>query len=42
MGHVHVAHDIRHDDRVAVKRLEPELGTVLGGERFVAEIRVQE
>ena len=42
LGHVYVAHDIRHGGRVAVKRLEPELGAVLGGERFVAEIKAPE
>ena len=40
MATVFLAHDIRHDRRVAVKVLEPELGAVLGVERFLSEIRV--
>ena len=40
MATVFLAHDIRHDRRVAVKVLEPELGAVLGAERFLAEIKV--
>jgi serine/threonine-protein kinase len=40
MARVYLARDIRHDRRVALKLLDPELGAVLGGERFLAEIRV--
>ncbi len=34
------AQDLRHDRPVALKLLNPELGAVLGPERFLAEIRV--
>jgi serine/threonine-protein kinase len=37
---VYLARDIRHQRQVAVKVLDPELGAVLGGERFLSEIRV--
>jgi serine/threonine-protein kinase len=40
MATVYLARDVRHDRRVAVKVLNPELGAVLGVERFLAEIRV--
>ena len=40
MATVYLARDIRHDRRVAVKVLKPELGAVLGVERFLTEIRV--
>src|SRR6202795_1512151 len=40
MATVYLARDIRHDRRVALKLLKPELGAVLGTERFLAEIRV--
>ena len=40
MATVYLARDIRHDRRVALKVLKPELGAVLGVERFLAEIRV--
>jgi Tol biopolymer transport system component/tRNA A-37 threonylcarbamoyl transferase component Bud32 len=39
MATVYLAHDARHDRRVAVKVLRPELSAILGAERFVAEIR---
>jgi len=39
MATVFLAHDIRHDRKVALKVLRPELSAILGGERFVAEIR---
>ncbi|MGH7592242.1 MAG: protein kinase domain-containing protein, partial [Gemmatimonadales bacterium] len=39
MATVYLAHDIRHDRRVAVKVLRPELAAVIGAERFLAEIR---
>lgn len=35
MATVYLAHDLRHDRRVAVKVLRPELAAVLGHERFV-------
>ena len=40
MATVYLAHDLRHDRRVALKLLNPELGAVLGAERFLSEIRV--
>jgi hypothetical protein len=40
MATVYLARDLRHDRPVAVKVLNPELGAVLGVERFLAEIRV--
>jgi serine/threonine-protein kinase len=39
MATVYLAHDLRHDRRVALKVLRPELAAVVGGERFLAEIR---
>ena len=39
MATVYLAHDIRHDRKVALKVLKPELAAVLGSERFVVEIR---
>src|SRR5512144_2105942 len=35
-----LARDRKHDRRVALKVLNPELGAVLGVERFLAEIKV--
>jgi serine/threonine-protein kinase len=40
MATVFLARDVRHHRLVAVKLLSPELGAVLGGERFLSEIRV--
>ena len=40
MATVYLAHDIRHDRDVALKVLHPELGAVIGAERFLAEIKV--
>jgi serine/threonine-protein kinase len=40
MATVYLAQDLRHDRPVALKLLNPELGAVLGVERFLAEIRV--
>ena len=39
MATVYLAHDLRHDRKVALKVLKPELAAVLGGERFVVEIK---
>ncbi|HSJ10134.1 MAG TPA: serine/threonine-protein kinase [Longimicrobiales bacterium] len=39
MATVYLAHDLKHDRRVALKVLKPELAAVLGGDRFVVEIR---
>jgi serine/threonine-protein kinase len=40
MATVYLARDLRHDRPVALKVLRPELGAVLGVERFLAEIKV--
>jgi Tol biopolymer transport system component len=40
MATVYLAQDLRHDRKVAVKVLKPELAAVLGAERFLAEIKV--
>jgi serine/threonine-protein kinase len=40
MATVYLARDIRHRRQVALKLLDPELGAVIGGERFLAEIEV--
>ena len=40
MATVYLARDIRHERNVALKVLNPELGAVLGAERFLSEIRV--
>jgi len=39
MANVYLAHDVKHDRKVAVKVLRPELAAVLGPERFVQEIK---
>ena len=39
MAAVYLALDLRHDRRVALKVLKPELAAVLGAERFLQEIR---
>jgi eukaryotic-like serine/threonine-protein kinase len=39
MATVYLAHDVRHDRKVAVKVLRPELSAILGAERFLQEIR---
>ena len=39
MATVYLAHDIKHERKVAVKVLKPELAAVIGAERFVVEIR---
>jgi len=40
MATVYLAQDLKHDRKVAVKVLKPELAAVLGAERFLAEIKV--
>ena len=40
MATVYLAHDLRHDRRVALKVLRPELAAVIGAERFLAEIKL--
>jgi eukaryotic-like serine/threonine-protein kinase len=39
MATVYLAHDVRHDRKVALKILRPELAAVIGGDRFLAEIK---
>jgi len=39
MATVYLAHDVRHDRKVALKVLKPELAAVIGGARFLAEIK---
>ena len=40
MATVYLAQDVRHDRRVALKVLRPELAAVIGAERFLAEIKL--
>ncbi|HSB54282.1 MAG TPA: protein kinase, partial [Gemmatimonadales bacterium] len=39
MATVYLAHDLRHERRVALKVLKPELAAVIGAERFLQEIK---
>ena len=39
MATVYLAEDLKHARRVAIKVLRPELGAIIGGERFLSEIR---
>jgi eukaryotic-like serine/threonine-protein kinase len=39
MATVYLAHDVRHDRKVALKVLKPELAAVIGAARFLAEIK---
>jgi len=40
MATVYLAEDLKHDRKVAIKILKPELSAILGGERFLQEIKV--
>jgi serine/threonine-protein kinase len=40
MATVYLAQDLRHDRKVALKLLRPELAAVIGAERFLAEIKL--
>ena len=40
MATVYLAQDLRHDRKVALKVLRPELSAVIGAERFLAEIKL--
>jgi serine/threonine-protein kinase len=40
MATVYLAQDVRHDRKVALKVLRPELAAVIGAERFLAEIKL--
>jgi serine/threonine-protein kinase len=39
MATVYLASDVKHDRKVALKVLRPELAAVIGAERFLAEIK---
>ena len=39
MATVYLAHDLKHDRKVAIKVLKPELAAVIGAERFLREIK---
>ena len=39
MATVYLAQDLKHDRKVALKVLKPELAAVIGAERFVVEIK---
>ncbi len=39
MATVYLAQDVKHDRKVAVKVLRPELAAVIGAERFLSEIK---
>ena len=39
MATVYLAHDLKHERKVAIKVLKPELAAVRGAERFVVEIK---
>ena len=39
MATVYLAHDLRHERQVAIKVLHPELGALLGSDRFLSEIK---
>ena len=39
MATVYLADDLKHERNVALKVLKPELAAVVGGERFLAEIK---
>ena len=40
MATVYLAEDLKHDRKVALKVLRPELAAVIGAERFLNEIKV--
>jgi eukaryotic-like serine/threonine-protein kinase len=39
MATVYLAHDLKHERKVAIKVLRPELAAVIGAERFLREIK---
>ena len=39
MATVYLAHDLKHDRKVAIKVLRPELAAVIGASRFLVEIK---
>ncbi|MBE0593752.1 MAG: protein kinase, partial [Gemmatimonadales bacterium] len=40
MATVYLARDLKHDRQVAIKVLRPDLGVMLGSDRFLQEIRL--
>ncbi len=40
MATVYLAHDVRHDRKVALKVLLPDLAATIGAERFLREVRI--
>jgi serine/threonine-protein kinase len=40
MATVYLAHDQKHDRKVAIKVMRPELSAILGGERFLREVSI--
>ena len=40
MATVYLAHDLKHDRKVAIKVMRPELSAILGGERFLREVQI--
>ena len=42
MATVYLAEDLKHERKVALKVLKPELAAVVGAERFLSEIKVTE
>ncbi|MFC1639807.1 protein kinase, partial [Gemmatimonadota bacterium] len=40
MATVYLAHDQKHDRKVAIKVMRPELSAILGGERFLREVGI--
>jgi len=40
MATVYLAHDVKHDRKVAIKVMRPELSAILGGERFLREVSI--
>jgi eukaryotic-like serine/threonine-protein kinase len=39
MATVYLAEDLKHDRKVAIKVLRPELAAVIGADRFLSEIK---
>ena len=40
MATVYLAEDIKHDRKVAIKVMRPELAAILGGDRFLREVSI--
>ncbi len=40
MATVYLARDLKHDRKVAIKVMRPELSAILGGERFLREVSI--